>query len=69
MLLPLAIIHVAEERLKGERFDPGPVDGVFTEQTAEALRQYQRRYGLVVSGLLDHATRLHMALESLPGDS
>ena len=51
-----------------ERLDPGPVDGVFTEQTAEALRQYQRRYGMVVSGLLDHATRLHMALDSPPGE-
>lgn len=56
-------IQVAEEHLKGLGFDPGPVDGVFTDQTAEALRQYQQRYGLVVSGLLDRATRR----ELLPG--
>jgi len=67
-LVPLAIIHVAEDHLKAERLDPGPVDGIFTEETAEALRQYQRRYGLVASGLLDQATRFHMALEATPGE-
>jgi len=67
-LIPLGIIHVAEQHLKAAGFDPGPVDGVFTEQTAEALRQYQRRYGLVVSGMLDQNTREHLHLEKTPGD-
>ena len=62
-LLSPGELQVAEEHLKGLGFDPGPVDGIFTEQTAEALRQYQRRYGLPVSGLLDRATRQ----ELLPG--
>jgi peptidoglycan hydrolase-like protein with peptidoglycan-binding domain len=38
-------------------FDPGPVKGVFTAETQAAVRAYQARYGLPVSGLLDHATR------------
>ena len=62
-LLPTGMIYVAEDHLKALGFDPGPVDGVFTEQTAEAVRQYQRRYGRVVTGLLDAATRQ----ELLPG--
>ena len=63
ILVPMGIIHVAEQHLKAAGLDTGPVDGLFTEQTAEALRQYQRRYGLVVSGLLDQATRYHLNLE------
>jgi peptidoglycan hydrolase-like protein with peptidoglycan-binding domain len=44
------------------------MDGIFTEQTAEAVRQYQRRYGLLVSGLLDSGTRIHLNLEKSPGE-
>jgi peptidoglycan hydrolase-like protein with peptidoglycan-binding domain len=49
--------------LKEFGFDPGPVDGMFTDQTQAAVRAFQARYGLPVSRLLDHATRL----ELLPG--
>lgn len=56
-LILSGMIQVAEEHLKAEGLEPGPVDGIFTEQTAEAIWQYQRRYGLLVSGLLDPATR------------
>ena len=62
-LLPMGLIQVAQEHLKAQRLDPGPVDGIFTEQMAEAIRQYQRRYGMVVSGLLDSATRQHLGVE------
>ena len=62
-LIPIGLIQVAEDRLKAQGLDPGPVDEIFTEQTAEAIRQYQRRYGLVVSGLLDAATREHLGIE------
>ena len=67
-LVPAALISVAEDHLKALGFDPGPVDGVFTAETAEALRQYQRRYGLVVSGLLDSYTRITLGLEKCPGE-
>jgi murein L,D-transpeptidase YcbB/YkuD len=50
-------IQVAEEHLQAFGYDPGPVDGVFTAQTEAAVRAFQRRYGLSVSGLLDYATR------------
>ena len=67
-LLPAGLLYVAEDHLKALGFDPGPVDGIFTEQTAEAIRQYQRRYGLVVSGLLDPATREALGIEKTPSD-
>ena len=50
-------IQVAEEHLHAFGYDPGPVDGIFTAQTQAAVRAFQRRYGLTVSGLLDRQTR------------
>jgi murein L,D-transpeptidase YcbB/YkuD len=50
-------IQLAETHLQAFGFDPGPVDGLFTAQTEAAVRAFQRRYGLSVSGLLDRATR------------
>jgi peptidoglycan hydrolase-like protein with peptidoglycan-binding domain len=55
-------IQVAEVRLKEFGFDPGPVDGMFTAQTQEAVRAFQARYGLPVSGLLDRPTREELKL-------
>jgi N-acetylmuramoyl-L-alanine amidase len=43
-------------------FDPGPIDGIFTAETAAAVRAFQARYGLTVSGLLDYATREELKL-------
>jgi peptidoglycan hydrolase-like protein with peptidoglycan-binding domain len=54
-------IQVAEEHLRAFGYDPGPVDGVFTAQTQAAVRAFQRRYGLTVTGLLDHNTRRELA--------
>jgi peptidoglycan hydrolase-like protein with peptidoglycan-binding domain len=56
-LLSAGDIHVAQENLREFGFDPGPVKGVFTAETQAAVRAYQARYGLPVTGLLDHATR------------
>ncbi|HXH09543.1 MAG TPA: peptidoglycan-binding domain-containing protein [Alphaproteobacteria bacterium] len=62
-LLTQGDIQVAEQHLRDFGFDPGPVDGIFTTQTQAAVRAFQARYGLPVSGLLDRATRQ----ELLPG--
>jgi peptidoglycan hydrolase-like protein with peptidoglycan-binding domain len=48
--------------LKEFGFDPGPVDGLFTAQTQAAVRAFQARYGLPVSGLLDRPTREELKL-------
>jgi murein L,D-transpeptidase YcbB/YkuD len=61
-LLTRGDIHVAEEHLQAFGFDPGPVDGIFTAQTQAAVRAFQARYGSVVSGLLDRATREELRL-------
>jgi peptidoglycan hydrolase-like protein with peptidoglycan-binding domain len=61
-LLTAGAIQLAETRLKDFGFDPGPVDGLFTAQTQAAVRAFQARYGLPVSGLLDRATREELKL-------
>ncbi len=62
-LLNRGDIQVAEAHLQDFGFDPGPIDGIYTAQTQAAVRAYQARYGLPVSGLLDYPTRLQL----LPG--
>ena len=62
-LLLAGDIYVAETHLRDFGYDPGPVDGRFTAETQAAVRAYQARYGLPVSGLLDRATRR----ELIPG--
>jgi peptidoglycan hydrolase-like protein with peptidoglycan-binding domain len=62
-LLTRGDIQVAQTHLREFGFDPGPIDGRYTAQTQAAVRAYQARYGLPVSGLLDYKTRL----ELLPG--
>jgi peptidoglycan hydrolase-like protein with peptidoglycan-binding domain len=61
-LLTTGDIQIAEARLKAFGFDPGPVDGIFTAQTQAAVRAFQARYGLPVSGLLDRETREELNL-------
>jgi peptidoglycan hydrolase-like protein with peptidoglycan-binding domain len=62
-ILTAGDIQVAEAHLRAFGYDPGPVDGRFTAQTQAAVRAFQRRYGLSVSGLLDLETRR----ELIPG--
>jgi peptidoglycan hydrolase-like protein with peptidoglycan-binding domain len=60
-------IQVAEQKLRDFGFDPGPVDGVFTAQTEAALRAFQERRGIPVSGILDDATRRVLVRGLEPG--
>ncbi|HXH14290.1 MAG TPA: peptidoglycan-binding protein [Alphaproteobacteria bacterium] len=58
-----------EERLKAAGFDPGPVDGVFTGETATALLKFQSQRGLPATGLviiIDEATRQALMREQQP---
>jgi peptidoglycan hydrolase-like protein with peptidoglycan-binding domain len=61
-LLTAGDIQVAKARLRDFGFDPGSVDGIFTAETQVAVRGFQARYGLPVSGLLDRATREELKL-------
>lgn len=50
-------VRQAQERLQAAGFDPGPMDGALGARTKTALRQYQAHHGLLVTGVLDEATR------------
>jgi Putative peptidoglycan binding domain len=56
-ILLAGAIYVAETHLRDFGYDPGPVDGHFTAETQAAVRAYQARYGLPMTGQLDWATR------------
>jgi len=56
-LLARDMIQLAEQNLKAAGLNPGPVDGIFDEQTETAVLAFQQRYGLPQSGLLDETTR------------
>ena len=56
-ILSAGDIQVAETHLRDFGYDPGPVDGIYTVETQAAVRAYQQRYGLPVTGRLDWATR------------
>ncbi len=45
-----------QRRLSELGFDPGGVDGIFGDQTAEALSEFQRNVGLVVDSICGHTT-------------
>jgi hypothetical protein len=55
-LLTKDTIKLLQERLTTEKVYAGPVDGVMNAQTEAALREYQQKHGLGVSGAADEAT-------------
>jgi peptidoglycan hydrolase-like protein with peptidoglycan-binding domain len=59
-------VRLVQERLKAERFDPGPIDGVMDSRTEAALRQYQIRHGIPVSGSADEATLRQLQIQLTP---
>ena len=56
-------VKQVQERLKAERVYAGPVDGELNAQTEAALRQYQQKQGLPVSGAADEATLKELQIE------
>ena len=49
-------VKLLQERLQVEGVYAGPIDGEVNAQTETALRQYQQKQGLPVSGEADEAT-------------
>ena len=52
--------RLVESRLAAMGLDPGPVDGRFDDATRSALRRYQERNGLIVTGYLDEGTMVRL---------
>jgi hypothetical protein len=50
------LVKQVQEQLIAEGFDPGPADGILGLQTKKALRSYQAKHGLSLTGELDGTT-------------
>ena len=61
-------VKLLQERLTAEGVYAGPIDGELNAQTEAALRQYQQKQGLPVSGLVDEETlrQLQIRLPTSP---
>jgi peptidoglycan hydrolase-like protein with peptidoglycan-binding domain len=64
-------IKKAEEALKAQGLNPGPVDGKMDNQTEQALREFQKKNKLAVTGSLDQQTadKLGVKLGAAKGPS
>jgi hypothetical protein len=58
-----ARLRQAQERLQAAGFAPGPLDGRLGPHTRAALRQYQQRKGLRVTGTLDAQTMKALGIQ------
>jgi peptidoglycan hydrolase-like protein with peptidoglycan-binding domain len=56
-------LKLLQERLTAEGVYAGPPDGELNAQTEAALRAYQQKHGLPVSGTADEATLKQLQLE------
>jgi peptidoglycan hydrolase-like protein with peptidoglycan-binding domain len=56
-------LKLVQERLKAEGVYAGPLDGEMNAQTAAALRAYQEKQKIPVSGAADEATLEQLQLE------
>jgi len=56
-------IRQAQEALKNQGHDPGPLDGVMGPQTRQALRAFQSSNGLKQTGMLDAETKQKLNIE------
>ena len=56
-------IRQAQEALKSQGHDPGPIDGVMGSKTKEALKAFQGATGLKQTGNLDAETKQKLKIE------
>jgi lipoprotein-anchoring transpeptidase ErfK/SrfK len=54
-------IVAAQVALVREGISPGTIDGIMGPQTEAAVRAFQQKYGLRMTGLLDKSTRTNLA--------
>jgi hypothetical protein len=56
-------VRQAQEALKNQGHDPGPIDGVVGSQTRHAIREFQSKNGLKQTGMLDAETKQKLNIE------
>jgi|SRR5687768_17570498 len=54
--LDRAGIRTQQQALKDKGYDPGPIDGIHGPRTSAAVREYQKKEGMTVTGRFDDDT-------------
>ena len=62
-------IRSAQQALQDKGFNPGPIDGRMGSQTKAALKEFQQKNNLTVTGSLDAETRDRLLASSPPAGS
>jgi hypothetical protein len=62
-------VRAAQQALREKGFDPGPVDGVKGTRTTAAIKDFQQKNNLTVTGMLDAETRDRLLASSAPSAS
>jgi peptidoglycan hydrolase-like protein with peptidoglycan-binding domain len=62
--MAMADTRAAQEALKTQGFDPGPIDGRMGPRTRAAINDYQTKNNLPVTGMLDDATMAKLNVRS-----
>jgi len=62
--MAMADTRAAQEALKTQGFDPGPIDGRMGPRTRAAINDYQTKNNLPMTGMLDEATMAKLNVRS-----
>jgi peptidoglycan hydrolase-like protein with peptidoglycan-binding domain len=62
-------VRAAQQALQDKGFDPGPVDGMMGAKTTAAVKEFQQKNNLTVTGTLDADTRDRLMASSPPSAS
>jgi peptidoglycan hydrolase-like protein with peptidoglycan-binding domain len=58
------VIRAVQQQLNARGYSAGPLDGMIGPQTQTAIRSFQQKEGLAVSGLLDRPTTTALGVRS-----
>jgi Putative peptidoglycan binding domain len=64
-----ADVRSAQQALQAQGFAPGPIDGVMGPRTSAAVRDFQQKENLTVTGQLDAETRARLTAGGAPAAS
>lgn len=64
-----SIVREIQTRLKNQAFYFGNVDGIYGSRTFEAVKKYQRRYGLKVDGIVGKQTLAALGINASSSSS
>ena len=62
-------VRATQQALRDQGFDPGPIDGVMGPRTSAAVRDFQQKENLTVTGQVDAETRARLMADGPPAAS